>query len=336
MSNRLNIISKLTLKRIKNFYLLKSSYKLSKITKKVKINALPAAISIEPTTACNLGCPECPSGLKKFTRNTGNLKLEMNKKIIDELHQHLIYINYYFQGEPYINPLFLEMVSYAHSKNIYTATSTNAHFLDEVNAEKTVMSGLDQLIISIDGVTQETYEKYRINGHLQKVFNGTQNIIQAKKKFKSKTPYVIFQFLVVAPNEHEIEQAKILAKQMGVDEIRFKTAQLYDFKNGNALMPANEKYSRYILQKDGTYRLKNKLENACWRMWSSCVITWDGKIVPCCFDKDAHHQLGELSKTAFNEIWFSDKYNQFRQQIITNRGSIEICKNCSEGTKIWA
>ena len=293
------------------------------------------AVSIEPTTACNLGCPECPSGLKKFTRNTGNLKLEMNKKIIDELQHHLLYINYYFQGEPYINPFFLDMVSYAHSKNIYTSTSTNAHFLDETNAMKTVQSGLDRLIISMDGITQETYEKYRVNGELQKVLQGTENIIRAKKKLKSKTPHVIFQFLVVAPNEHQIEEAKMLAKNTGDDEIRFKTAQLYDYKNGNKLMPKNEKYSRYILQKDGTYRLRNKMENSCWRMWSSCVITWDGKIVPCCFDKDAHHQLGDITKTKFNDVWFSDKFNRFRQEIIFDRSKIDICKNCSEGTKVW-
>ena len=96
------------------------------------------ALSIEPTTACNLGCPECPSGLKQFSRKTGNLSLQLNKKIIDELQDHLFYINYYFQGEPFINPNFFELVTYANSKNIFCATSTNGHFLSDENCQKTV------------------------------------------------------------------------------------------------------------------------------------------------------------------------------------------------------
>lgn len=104
----------------------------------------------------------------------------------------------------------------------------------------------------------------------------------------------MFQFLVVKPNEHQLEDVKKLAHELGVDDVVFKTAQLYDFENGNPLIPENIKYSRYKKNNDGTYSIKNKLLNQCWRMWSSCVVTWDGIVVPCCFDKDAKHQLGDL------------------------------------------
>ena len=275
--------------------------------KSQKAQGLPLSITIEPTTACNLGCPECPSGLKQFTRPEGNLKTDFYKKVIDEAKNHAFYLNFYFQGEPFINPDFLEMVSYANQQKMYTATSTNAHFLTDKKAEETVKSGLSRLTISIDGTTQETYESYRKQGELSKVLEGTQNILKWKKELKSKTPYVIFQFLVVKPNEHQIEDAKRLAEEMGVDEIRFKTAQLYDYKDGNELMPSIEKYARYRKNKDGTYRLKNKMLNECWRMWSSCVVTWDGKIVPCCFDKDAKHQLGDLAQNSLKNIFKSNK-----------------------------
>ncbi|PJC62411.1 MAG: radical SAM protein, partial [Flavobacteriales bacterium CG_4_9_14_0_2_um_filter_32_27] len=122
---------------------------------------------------------------------------------------------------------------------------TNAHFLTDEMAKKTILSGLDRLIISIDGITQEVYENYRIHGKLDKVLEGTKNILKWKKELKSNTPYVIFQFLVVKPNEHQIEDAKVLADELGVDEIRFKTAQVYDYENGNPLLPTIEKYSRY-------------------------------------------------------------------------------------------
>lgn len=77
---------------------------------------MPVSISIEPTTACNLRCPECPSGLRSFTRPTGNIKFELFKRTIDQMHSHVMQLNFYFQGEPFIHPQFCDMVSYAHSK----------------------------------------------------------------------------------------------------------------------------------------------------------------------------------------------------------------------------
>jgi radical SAM protein with 4Fe4S-binding SPASM domain len=331
-----NFLSKLTLRRVVNGAKIWASYHVSRWLKKPIVWGKPLALSIEPTTACNLGCPECPSGLKQFTRDTGNLKADLNQKIIDEASKHSVYVNFYFQGEPFINPKFLDMVSHAHSKNMFTSTSTNAHFLNDAVAKKTVESGLDRLIVSIDGITQDVYEQYRIHGDLSKVIEGTKNILKWKKELKSATPHVIFQFLVVKPNEHQIKGVTELAKELGVDEVRFKTAQVYDYKHGNSLIPTIEKYSRYKLNSDGTYSLKNKLVNQCWRMWHSCVVTWDGLVVPCCFDKDATHRLGNLKETSLANVWKNAAYNNFRRAILKSRSEIDICKNCSEGTKVWA
>jgi len=330
-----NIVSKLSFSRLLNLYKLYKGYLLAKYFKKVKSKGLPFAASIEPTTACNLGCPECPSGLKQFTRPTGKLDLNVHQNMLDQLGKQLFYINYYFQGEPFLHPQFLTLIHEAHQRNIYTATSTNAHFITESKAEEIVTSGLDRLIISIDGLTQATYEQYRRQGKLEKVIEGTKHMITAKQKLKSKTPHIIFQFLVVKPNEHEIDDVFKLGKELGVDEVRLKTAQLYDYKNGNPLMPTNEKYSRYKKMKDGTYKSKYILSNHCWRMWSSTVLTWDGKVVPCCFDKDAQHVLGDVTKTDFKTIWKHPRYQSFRKQVFTDRSKIDICKNCSEGAKVW-
>lgn len=330
------LLPKLTFRRFLNATKVGISYHISRVLKKDFTWGMPVSVSIEPTTACNLGCPECPSGLKEFSRNTGNLKSNFAKNIIDELAPHLMYANFYFQGEPFINPQFLEIVGYAAKKGIYTSTSTNAHFLHSSLAKKTVESGLDKLIISIDGVTQETYSAYRRDGQLEKVLEGTKNILHWKKELKSKSPYVIFQFLVVKPNEHEIEAARKLAAEIGVDEIRFKTAQVYDYENGNPLIPVNEKYSRYKKLPNGKYRIKNKLVNQCWRMWQGCVITWDGLVVPCCFDKDATHRLGQLGEESLRNIWYGKQYRKFRSSILRSRKEIDICQNCSEGTKVWA
>jgi radical SAM protein with 4Fe4S-binding SPASM domain len=264
------------------------------------------------------------------------LQQDFFKDTIDQISRDLLYLVFYFQGEPFLNPSFLEMVKYARSKGIYTATSTNAHYLNDINARKTVESGLDRLIISIDGTTQDVYQQYRIGGRLDKVLDGARNIVKWKRALNSKTPFVFFQFLVVKPNEHQLADITKLANEIGVDEVRFKTAQVYDYHNDpNQLIPETEKYSRYKRNRDGAIQVKNSMQNHCWRLWHATVISWDGLVVPCCFDKDAQHRLGDLKGKPFKEIWQDKSYVDFRRQMLQNRKSIDICSNCSEGTKVW-
>jgi radical SAM protein with 4Fe4S-binding SPASM domain len=329
------LASILTWRRFLNGFLILLSYQFSRVLKQPVHYGSPLAISVEPTTSCNLRCPECPSGLRSFSRPTGMLEPVFFKRLLDQLAPRLWSINFYFQGEPFLNRNLTEMISEAVSRNVFTSTSTNAHFLDDETARKTVESGLHRLIVSIDGTTQETYEQYRIGGSLHKVIEGTKRVLFWKEKLKRNYPQVIFQFLVVKPNEHQINDVLGLAKDLGVDEVRFKTAQVYDFENGNPLIPENDDYSRYRKGNDGKWKLKNKLFNRCWRMWQGCVITWDGAVVPCCFDKDARHQLGQLNEQSFAEIWNSSEYKQFRSSVFSNRQGIDICTNCTEGTKVW-
>jgi len=331
-----NLLSKLTFRRFINGSKVLSSFYISRLLKRPVQWGYPVSVSFEPTTSCNLRCPECPSGLRQFSRPTGMLQNDFFTRTINEIHKELLYLIFYFQGEPYLNPDFLKMVKYASEKNIYTATSTNAHYLNDEAARKTVESGLDRLIISIDGTTQEVYQQYRVGGHLDKVLEGAKNIMKWKKELKSKTPFVFFQFLVVKPNEHQVEDIKRLAREVGVDEVRFKTAQVYEYETDpNNLIPTIDKYSRYKKNTDGSYSAKNKLANRCWKMQHANVITWDGLVVPCCFDKDATHQLGNLKTQSFKEIWHNANYKQFRTELMKSRKNIDICANCSEGVSVW-
>ena len=336
-NDSINLISKLSIKRAWNGIQVLSSFYLSRWLNKPIQWGYPVSISFEPTTSCNLRCPECPSGLRAFSRPIGMLEKNFFTRTIDEIHQELIYLIFYFQGEPYLNPDFLEMVKYASDKGIYTATSTNAHYLTDEAAKKTIESGLDRLIISIDGTTQDVYKQYRIGGNIDKVIEGAKNIVKWKKELNSKTPFVFFQFLVVKHNEHQIEDIKKIAKEIGVDEVRFKTAQVYDYQTDpNNLIPSIDKYSRYKKNMDGSYAAKNKLANRCWKMQHANVITWDGLVVPCCFDKDATHQLGNLKLQPFKEVWKNDNYKQFRSELMKSRKNIDICANCSEGVSVTA
>ena len=264
------------------------------------------------------------------------LQNNLFEKIIPQIKNTVHSLTFYFQGEPYLNPDFLKMVDSANRHHIYTITSTNAHYLSEENAKQTVLSKLDKLIISVDGITQEVYERYRVGGSFNKVIDGTKEILRQKALLKSKTPHVVWQFVVFKHNESQVDAVKKLGKHVGVNEVKIKTAQVYDFENGHDLIPEADKYARYKKKASGEYEIKSRLLNQCWRMWQGCVITWDGKVVPCCFDKDAKYKLGNLESESFGNIWHSEAYNNFRKSVLKSRNRIDICTNCTEGTKVWS
>ncbi|MCC6462506.1 MAG: SPASM domain-containing protein [Saprospiraceae bacterium] len=335
-NDSLNFARKITLRRSLNLGRVLASYYLTRWLRRPIQWGLPVTLSIEPTTACNLRCPECPSGLRSFTRATGNLKPDFFRRLVDELQADLFYLYFYFQGEPYIHPQFLDMVRYAHERRLFTVTSTNGHFLDDENARRTVESGLDRLIISVDGTTQETYEQYRVGGKLEQVLAGARRLVDWKRRLGARHPHIIFQFLVVRPNEHQIADLYRLAKETGVNEVKLKTAQVYEYRQGNPLIPTQDRYARYRQDPDGLWRPKLVLANHCWKLWHSCVVTWDGLVVPCCFDKDAQYRLGNLHTQSFRELWHSQAYETFRQNLLKGRDQIDICTNCTEGCRVWA
>ncbi|GIV26883.1 MAG: radical SAM domain protein [Bacteroidia bacterium] len=321
-------------KKFLNFFLLKSSFYLSKILRKPIVWGKPMAISIEPTTACNLECPACPSGLKIFSRPTGNMKSETFEKIINQLHPYLFHINFYFQGEPLIHPKIFEWIHHAQKNNIYTHISTNAHFLDKENCEKLIRSGLHKMIISIDGMTQDSYQQYRKKGNIDKVLEGIENLLQTKQKLNSTTPILILQWIAFKHNMHELEKFKRFCKEKKLN-YQIKTAQVYSEDQLKTLVPEDENYSRYDLRLN-EIKIKGRIKNDCWRMWASCVFTQDGIVVPCCFDKDAKYEMGDIKTQHFDYIWKSKEYYQFREKILHSRTSIDICNNCSEGAKVFS
>ena len=264
------------------------------------------------------------------------LDIEAAKGWIDTLSPWLTYVNFYFQGEPLLHPGLDQLMSRCAHHGIYSSTSTNAHHLTKARCTALIESGLNRLIVSIDGLTQETYSSYRIGGSLDKVMEGTRNMVEAKQKHGGG-PHLVWQFLVVAPNEHEIPSLLDKAKACGVDEVEIKTAQLDDPRDGHPLLAQSPQHRRYDRDPaTGKWHLRNELEDACWRMWQGAVITWDGQVVPCCFDKDAHHTMGSLHNMGLNDIWHSERYAQFRSTLFQDRSGISMCTNCSEGSHVYA
>lgn len=332
--DNLHLLQKFSFRKAWNLLFLSISFLLSAVTKKHFLWGYPATLSVEPSSYCNLGCPECPAGVKSLTRKKGFIDIELFDKILKETYPYLTYLTLYFQGEPFLHNRFIDMIKRAVEKKAYTATSTNGHFLTPENIKGMIESGLDRLIISVDGTTQDVYEKYRVGGDLETVISGIKNVVEWKKKLQTSKPFLILSFLALSTNEHQIKDIKELGKKLGVDKVVIKTAQVKDMSCRNDLVPAGKELTRYKFI-DGHYELKKKLTNRCWRAWSSPVITFNGKLVPCCFDKNAEHSMGEVVPTGFSDVWKGDLFRDFRERILNERKTINICRNCTSGQIVF-
>jgi len=320
--------------KIPNAITVSVSYGMAKLTGRSISAGYPFMMMIEPTNICNLRCPLCITGSKLMTRDDGMMSLDHFKLLIDEMGPYLFHLTLWSQGEPFVNRQFLEMVKYATSKGIKTMTSTNGHFLVE-NADKIVESGLGTLIVAVDGATQETYEKYRVNGKFEKVYNGMKAIAEAKKRLGKSTPSVELQFIVMKHNEHEFEDIRRLAFECSVQTLSFKTAQVYTAEQAREFLPSNEKYRRYEFTESGEVKTKLGEVNFCRWVMLCPVINWDGTVSPCCFDKNAEYGLGNLfDDGGMKKIWKGEGYKRFRNQIFKKRKEIPICTNCSEGLEV--
>jgi radical SAM protein with 4Fe4S-binding SPASM domain len=323
----------LTFRKVLNGTLLRLSYFLSRISGSIIRWGLPESLSIEPTNLCNLKCPECPSGNNGLTRPRLFLSEPAYHNLIDNNKNHLAFLQLYFQGEPFLHPKIYQYIHYATKNRIYTATSTNGQFLNPENCLMLVDSGLHRLIVSIDGTTQESYEKYRVGGSLDLALTGIENLIAAKKQRKKKTPVLIIQFVVFKTNEHQIPEIKQLAKKLKVDALKLKSPQLEHFENGHPLMPENKRYNRYKKKASGTYSLNKSKQVKCKRAWNGAVLTADNRLIPCCFDKNAKYPYGTLSEGKLKNIWKGENAHQFIKTVWSKDNPVEMCKNCTEGLK---
>jgi radical SAM protein with 4Fe4S-binding SPASM domain len=329
----INLLRYFTFTRFLNVLKILLSYNISRVIRKPVVWGMPLTYSIEPTNHCNLKCPECPSGLGTLTRPLGLMKPEFFKKIIDEIDSTGFYVQLFFQGEPYINKNLPEMIEYAQEKNIYISVSTNGHFINEHNAGLFLGPAPDKIIFSIDGIDETTYQNYRIGGTFKAADEGLKLLTDAKKKKKLKKPFIELQFIVMKQNEHLIDKVKQYGISRGVDRTVFKTMQISSYSNAVDFLPQNEVFRRYSID-NGSFKIKGKLNNHCFALWRTSVITWDGRVVPCCFDKDAVYEFGRLNGTAFNQIWNSGGYQNFRQRVLINRKETDMCSNCTAGIKV--
>ena len=281
---------------------------------KTNASGHPYEWEIDTTNICQLKCPLCHTGLGTIKRDKGVMSFDVYKKTIDEIKDYCIWLSLYSWGEPFLNKDIDEFIKYAHDANIATIISSNLNKpLNAGMAERLVRSGLDTLIVSLDGTTQDVYEIYRVNGHLKPVLANLKLISETRERLGSQTPYIEWQFIVMRQNEHQIDEARELAKTLGVDDIVFKKV---DFPHGE---DDQEVVKQWVPVHAAGFTRENPLEKPyeeggvrCWRLWRSGVVNWDGGYAPCCYLTDAADDFGNVTDQTTREIWNGPNYQAAR------------------------
>ena len=270
--------------------------------------------TIDTTNICQLKCPLCHTGLGTIDRDKGIMHFETYTKTIDQIKDYCVWLSVYSWGEPFLNRRIHEFVSYAHQNRIATIMSTNlVKPLSPEMAENIIKSGLDVLIVSLDGVTQEVYEKYRVGGRLDRVLDNLRLLVQKKRELGYTTPHVEWQFIVMRQNEHQMEEARQLATEIGVNSVIFKNV---DFPHG---MDDAKEAQRWLprehpdyLRDDPFVKPYQEDGRRCWRLWRSAVVNWDGGLAPCCYLTDKSEDFGEVTKSSIKDIWNNENYTTAR------------------------
>ncbi len=311
--------------RLLNFLLFKAGIWLSRLSGRVVVAGRAYSVSAEVAGICNLRCPGCMIGRGETQRNNKLMTTLTFKAIVERHRKHSFYLNLYFQGEPFLNPELQDLVSVASSNGFYTCISTNGHFLDDLRCRELIRAGLDRVVVSLDGLDQESYSFYRIGGSFQKVVLGLETLAKTRREEKRQNPLIVLQFLVNRKNEGQIGGLKEFAEQIGADVLELKSMQVYDEQGADAFLPSLAGFNRYRQWLNGKPKFLQPGTGPCGRLWSHVVYTADGVQVPCCYDKIPEHPLGTISG---EDPWFSPEMNAFRKRVMVRREDTGICCNC--------
>ena len=281
---------------------------------RTKVWGYPFEWEIDTTNICQLKCPLCHTGLGTVHRDKGVMHFDTFTKTVDQMKDYCVWLSLYSWGEPFLNKDIDRYVAYAHQSNIATIISSNLNKpMTPDMAERLIRSGLDVLIISLDGTTQDVYQVYRVGGYLDRVLENMKLLTQKRAELKSKTPFFEWQFIVMRQNEHQIAEARQMAQDMGIDAITFKPV---DFPHGEDDL---ETAKQWLPRADFEARLANPFRKPyqegsgrCWRLWRSAVVNWDGGYAPCCYLTDAKDDFGDVNTHSIKEIWNNWHYKEAR------------------------
>ncbi|MEW6282850.1 MAG: radical SAM/SPASM domain-containing protein [Candidatus Eremiobacterota bacterium] len=297
------------LKAYLNFLL----YRVNRELRRPVIDNYPVVAFVDPTTFCNLRCPACPTGARAGLRPQATLDWDLYRAFMEEVGDYLFKLYLYNLGEPLLHKKAPELVELARARDIFVMVSSNLSFpLSDDYCERLVRSGLDVLVVPLDGTTPETYQTYRQQGCFELVRENMRKVQATKQRLDSLTPRVVWQFLVFRHNEHEVDTVRREYRAWGADEYCIGGAYL---PLSGGLAPSS--MAQYDIYDPGHLHRRMTLQamaeaKACTWLYGVSVLNASGKLSPCCYTAAEKDDFGDYAPGEFMRSWNAERFTRAR------------------------
>ena len=300
------------------------------------VRSHPSILIIDPATMCNLKCPFCSTGNGSLKLKKELLHPPLFEKIMSNVRVDLLAKVHLFNfGEPLLNSHLPEYVKFFSDRGVKTIISTNFSVkeYDDSDLERLVECGLSEVLVSVDGATQESYEKYRVGGKLDRVLTNLRKLNEARKRLGRKNPRIIYQMLLNKFNQDELELGRQHAASVDADEFKvnenfYIPPDLYEIWTADSV---KEKYGRATAAVGGR-KASAMINTECRQLWDTILINANGDVLPCCIIDQSFAAVGNLAEQHIDEIWNGEKMQTLRE-FVTNPDAPEIpfpnlCQKC--------
>lgn len=292
----------------------------------------PIGLQLEPTTDCQLSCPLCPRHLVKNNSNELHMDWDNYCRLMDELGPKLFAIAFWQWGEPLLNPKLPEMIKLANNYGIVTFLSTNGQADPQsIDLEGLIKSGLDMLIISMDGTSQSTYEKFREGACLDKLKRFTETLIETKKKLGVELPIINIRIIATSENEKDINAVRKYAHDVGADCFSIKSVSLYyDANPENNSLPTDKRYRSFQYKGPKEAEEYRNMPNMCLKPWTWPTLRFDGTLLMCECDHAMKYPLGNVfEEDSFLKVWQSEDAQGIRAHFPADGNTdLDYCQRC--------
>jgi MoaA/NifB/PqqE/SkfB family radical SAM enzyme len=288
--------------------------------KRTRVASRPYIIRLEPISTCNLHCPLCPTGTGEVDRERAAMSEETLDAILERVGRHALRAVLWIWGEPFLNKNLDKLVAVCRRHNVGSEVSSHLSLpLSQERIDRIITSGLDWLIVSNDGASAATYERYRVGGDFDQVVRNMKAIMERKRALGSLTPFVEWQFVPLRHNEHEMAEVVRMAREIGVDGVRFKPARLDKTRNltfhgtvpvdlTREWAPSDPALSRVITREKKSFH-----DFHCPFLWASVSVYADGAVAPCCETTTSRDDMGNLFAQDFMDLWNGPAYVKARR-----------------------
>ncbi|MCL2389633.1 MAG: radical SAM protein [Elusimicrobia bacterium] len=303
---------------------------------KIIFKDTPKNVQIDVNNFCNLSCPMCASRERRQGNKITpeNMSIENFKIIASKLNfpAHFTFGN---KSEPLVNPEIFNMIKCLRTvnKGAYTQVLSNFNLLENFGVETLVNSGVDHILVGLDGTNSEMYAKYRIGGNFDTVIKNIKAVQKYKKDHNISTPLMEIVFVVFKHNEHVLQKAKDMAKSLDC-AISFRHTDCH--AGFESWFPQSIDFSseEFNLAPRANWAEELPFNAPCKEPWLKMNIYHNGEVCTCC--SDAKISAGNIFKQNFNEIWNGTVYQSARSVLLggkANTAQANACLECPVYTK---